>query len=251
MNNITRPERHPAAQRHPAARRPAAALAGLLALAALAALALAGCGGGPSGSKGPNGLASQRPATVATTVTDALRRAPSVRVVAAVTSAKGDSTTSYDLLVTGQASQGTVTTDGRTAQIVKINDDTYLKASREYYVQNGQPAVAALLADRWVRVAAQQAAPYRYFSLNGLATTLGDYLGTLAAGPSATTYAGAPSVLVTGADGTKLWAASTGAPYPLRLDLAGGETGHLEFTAYGAAVTIRPPAGALEASRLG
>jgi hypothetical protein len=214
-------------------------------------LALVGCGGGGDGKPADNGLASQAPARIGAAVVDAFRQAPSFRVVASVTSAKGDASTSYDLLVTASAAQGTVTTDGRTAQIIKIGDDTYIKAPKSYYQADGQSPAADLLADRWVLVTRAQADVYRYFDRSGLALSLDGYVSALGTAVTTTTLGGARSVLVTGPDGTRLWAAGTGRPYPLRLELAGGEAGRLDFSGYGGKATISRPTGAVEAAKLG
>lgn len=230
---------HPTAARRPARRVAALLLAG-------AALALTACTGGSD----TNGLEDASPAEIGTRSVEALRTAQSVRVVGTVQDPSADGTTNYDLVMSGSSSRGTVTSGSIVTEVVKIADDTYARGSKEYYESIGEGAAAELLADRWVRLSDDAAGQYRYFTIDGFALSIGEYVSALDGDVSTEKINGKPAVEVGSKVGTRLWAANTGDAVPLRLELLGGDEGKMEFSEYGSKVAIAAPANAVDLASL-
>jgi hypothetical protein len=223
-----------------AGRRPAAALA---AAAAAAAVGLAACGG-----PGTNGLEKATAAEVGNRAADAFRDASSVRVVGDTDSGGRSEDTRYNLVLTGTSAKGTIDRNGIDHEIIKVGADTYVRAGREYYEALGEADAAGLLAGRWVRLSSEAAEQYKFFTRDGLALSVTQYTKSLA-GPVTTTKVGdAAAVSAASPNGSTLWAANTGNPYPLRLKMSGADTGTLEFSDYDHETKIAPPADALDFS---
>ncbi|OHV36476.1 hypothetical protein [Pseudofrankia sp. EUN1h] len=226
------------------AARQVAALVGALLLAA----GLAGCGGG-----GPkdNGLAKASATEVGNRTLDAFRHAESVRVLGRLASGSADnSASSWDLRMAGAGTSGTFTSGKHKIDVVKANADTFIRGDQGYYQEIGESDASALLAGQWVRLTPTQANQYRFLTVEGLALSLTEYLSTLSGTVTPTTFAGRDAVLVKGS-GVTLYAAATGDPVPLRIDVVGSDNGRIEFTDYDSATTAKAPEGAVDLGRLG
>ncbi|MDT3438401.1 MULTISPECIES: hypothetical protein [unclassified Pseudofrankia] len=227
-----------------AARR-VAALVGALLLAGV----MAGCGGG--GPKN-NGLDKDPAPRVGSRALDAFRHADSVRVIGRLSSGStesGDST--WDLRMVGTTTSGTFTSGSHKIDVVKSGADTYIRGDQGYYQEIGESDASSLLAGRWVRLTPAQADKYRFLTVEGLALSLTEYLNSLSGNVTATTFAGRDAVLVKGGSGVTLYAATTGDPVPLRIDVVGGENSRIEFSDYGSATTAAVPGDAVDLASFG
>lgn len=218
----------------------------LAAAGAALTLVLTACGGGGD----TNGLEDAAPAEIGTRSVEALRTAGSVRVVGTVQDPTTDGSTTYDLVMSGSSARGTVTSGPIVTELVKVNDDTYTKGSRAYYESIGEGDAADLLADRWVRLPAEDAAQYRYFSIEGFVLAISEYVTALDGPVTTEDLAGRRAVVAGSEQGTRLWAANSGEPVPLRLDMLDGEQGRMEFSDYGSDVPIPAPAEAVDLASL-
>ncbi|CUU53863.1 hypothetical protein Ga0074812_101361 [Parafrankia irregularis] len=217
----------------------------VVAVVAAMVLALAACGGEET-----NGLQDASAAEVGTRSVDALNSAGSVHVVGTAQDPSAEGSTRYDLVLSGSSARGTITSGSVVTEIVKVADDTYTKGSRAYYESIGEGDAADLLADKWVRLPAEDAEQYRLFTIEGFAMAIGEYVAALDGKVTTEDLAGRQAVAAGSAEGTRLWAANTGDPVPLRLDMLNGEQGRMEFSDYGTKVSITAPAGAVDLASL-
>ncbi|ONH32030.1 hypothetical protein [Pseudofrankia asymbiotica] len=227
-----------------AARR-VAALVGALLLAGV----MAGCGGdGPKS----NGLEKASADQVGDRTLDAFRHADNVRVVGRLASGStetGGST--WDLRMAGTTTSGTFTSGSHKIDVVKSGADTFIRGDEGYYKEIGEVDAASLLAGRWVRLTPAQADKYRFLTVEGLALSLTEYLSSLSGPVTTTTFASRDAVLVKGTSGVTLYAATTGDPVPLRIDVVGGTNSRIEFSEYGSATTAAVPNDAVDLASFG
>ncbi|MCL9795294.1 hypothetical protein [Frankia sp. AgKG'84/4] len=225
----------------------------LLVLGLLVTLAAAACDGGGGGGGGgvTNGLERLPAGEVGTRTLTALRTAPGVHLVGAVSDPRSDAPAQFDLVMSPTTTRGTVEEYDQETQLVKIKGDTYVRRARGYYTATGDDAAASLLADRWVRLAATDAAKYSYFTLERYSDSLRGYLAGLAGGVRQDTVDGARVVRATASDGTTFDVANTGPAYPVRITLAGASTTRLTFTEFRAPAAATPPSSPVDLSTIG
>jgi hypothetical protein len=239
------------------ANRGAARLAVMVALVALVA---SGCSGGTKTSDPQtttqanalqtSGLEQQSPAQVQQAAAAALKAAKSVHVTG--TAINNGKPVRVDLRIQGNASSGTMELEGVRLEIITIGGTTYLKADQQTWATLGVPAVAGQrLADRWVKTGPRQVAGLTGLSLDNLA-------GQLMKGDSPweptveqTTLDGTKVVVISRKDGSKLYVANAGPPYPLRGEKKGANAGRTDFTEYGADFHITAPANAMDIGQVG
>ncbi|KJE23608.1 hypothetical protein FF36_02057 [Frankia torreyi] len=221
----------------------------LLGLGLLLALgAAAACGGG--GEK-TNGLEKLPAAEVGSRALTALRSAPGVHVVGSEEDPSSDSPGRYDLVMSATTTRGTIEEYGQRTQLVKINNDTYVRRGRSFYTATGDGDAADLLADRWVRLAPADAAKYSYFTLGKLSDSLGSYLVGLTGDVRREKVGDARTVRAAAPDGTAFVVANTGPTYPLRITVAGSSTNQMTFDDFGPTAAVTPPGSAVDLSSLG
>jgi hypothetical protein len=167
-----------------------------------------------------------------------------------LSSANQDGASTWDLLMAGSSTKGTFTQDGHRIEVVKIGDDTYIQGDRAYYEDINEKGAADLLADHWVRLSPTQANQYRFLTIDGLALSLSDYVTGLDGTVRRVGLAGHKAVVVAGKAGTTLYASETGSPVPLRIDLTGSDNGRIDFSDYGASLSVDRPANAVDLSSI-
>ncbi|SNQ45632.1 conserved exported hypothetical protein [Frankia canadensis] len=220
-------------------------------LAALVALAVPACSGGGDGGGPTNGLEKLSAGEVGTRALAALRTAPGAHVAGTVADASADAPNRYDLVMSSTTTKGTIEEYGQQTQLVKIGKDTYVRRSRAYYAATGDTAASDLLADRWVRLAAADAAKYSYFTLDRYSDSLRGFTAGLTGGVRQQKVDGDRAVQASSPDGTSFLVANTGPAYPLRITVTGRSTSQLSFGDYRAPGAVTAPAGAVDLSSLG
>jgi hypothetical protein len=203
------------------------------------------------------GCATSTPSTSATTAkpdngvsalaaADILSKAKAALSAASSFHAKGDmteegQTTSIDVIVSGTKGKGTLTTSGVTFELIKIDNDVYLKAPDDYWktvIPSGQEAALLLFKGKYVKVDAtnpQFAGLTTVFDPNEMLKPE----GTVSKGEVGTT-GGTPTVtLIDDKDGSKLFIATTGEPLPIRIE--NKTQGAVDFTDFNAATDIQAP----------
>jgi hypothetical protein len=254
-------------------------LAHLAVAAPLAVGALAGCGGGNASSRPPNGEALKSPTQIVADTAAALDHVRSFHLAGTGTDLRGGRQTVIgDFGIPGRLHL-VLAQAGGSVEIILVGGSGYFKASRAFWIAQGTPpSAAALLADRWVKLAATAPGISEFVAWTNPATIghclVGKDLGTLSvAGHD--TVAGQPVVVVAdhgdlaGSTPERLYVTTTGPPLPLRVvqtgpQRSGGtpdrlcnetrrspsttQSGDLRISRYNEPVSITAPSGALDLS---
>jgi hypothetical protein len=225
--------------------------ASALALVLTAAL-LAGCGRHMKAAP-PNDEASKPAAEVFADAKAAATGASSAHVSGNIQS--GGTAITLDLdMVRGKGAKGSVTLDGRQADIVRIGDVAYVHGSDAFWQHYAGPLIAQLLHDKWVKAPVdtkrfQSLAPLTNLGL--LFAKIGAHHGKLV-NDGKTTFKGQQVVAIRDtSDNSKLYVAATGKPYPVAI--VGGEAGRsgsIEFSDWNQHVSLTAPSGAIDISSL-
>ncbi len=220
--------------------------------AVVAALALAACGGSSSSSSSDNGVSSKSPTGILTAASQAIQGVQSVHISGSVTSSGTPIT--LDLhLVSGKGATGQLTTRGLTFKLISIGQFVYINGGPSFWHAFGNPAIAQLLAGKWLKTTATGS----FATLSSLTNTRRLFAqifagyGTLAKGQT-TTINGQNVVAVRDiTKGGTLFVATTGQPYPIEIRKAGAQAGQVTFDQYNQPVSLSAPANAIDASKFG
>jgi hypothetical protein len=230
----------------------ATALALVLVLVLTAAL-LAGCGSSGTTAKA-NDEASKAPVRVLADAKAAATSASSVHVSGSINS--GGTPITLDLTTAhNKGAKGSMSTSGLKFDLVRIGDTLYIRGSDEFYKHFAGAAVAQLLHGKWLKASATHG---RLQSLAPLTN-----IGALFAGISSrhgkltnngkTTYKGQDVVAIRDtSDGSKLYVAATGKPYPVAI--VGGkenQSGTITFGDWNKSVSLSAPSDAIDIGQLG
>ena len=226
--------------------------ASALALVLTAAL-LAGCGSSKK-SEPANDEASKPAARVLADARAAATNASSAHVSGSLNS-NGTPITLDLTTARGKGAKGSMSTSGLSFDLVRIGDTVYIKGSDEFLKHFAGPAIAQLVHNKWLKASATHG---RLRSLAPLTN-----LGALFAGISShhgpltnagkTTYKGQSAVVIRDtSDGSKLYVAATGKPYPLAI-VGGkrGQSGTIGFDNWNESVSLSAPSHALDISQFG
>jgi len=225
----------------------------LPALSALALVLLAACGTGDSGPAPDNGESAKPAGQILKDSVAAMRTAQSVHIVGEI--ATGKDVLGMDLHFdhTGNT-EGSVTLSGTRADIVVTGGRTYLRG-RQLFAAYGDAQIAQTIGDRWVVLPGasgpgsdivQELSEFTDF--NRLADILATPTGGAVTKGAVSTVGGRSVVALRSADGT-LYVATTGKPYPVEVSPDAGAK-PLHFLSWDAALSVRPPADALDLSAL-
>jgi hypothetical protein len=234
----------------------------------VAALLLAGCGGADSiaGSGSPatsptpadNGVARLSADEILAKAKAALQGAEAVRIKGSA--GRGTERTDIDMRYSGSNAQGKISVGGQQIELRRIGQTVYLKGSREFWTSAANAAAAELLTGKWLKtsLADPRFAPLAEFTdLSKAADGILDPEGTARKG-GRKTIAGTPAIaLVDSKEGGALYVATTGKPYPLRIEPKDAkdpkEDGTMTFTDFGKKVAVPAPPAELvvDVSKLG
>ena len=215
-----------------------------VAVVGLAAVLLTACGSsdnGESGKKGPQ---------VAKDAANALEKAGAAHLSG--TGTQDGKPMQLDVTVVGADATGTVTMDGAKLDLVNVGGKLYIRASGDFWTQNGVPATAVTLLDgKWVILPADSAGELSQFSVKGLADELRHPSnGSIKDAVHTDTVDGKKVVVVTESDGSTLDVAATGTPYPLKIVDKGSQASTITASDFGKKTKITAPSGALDLSQL-
>jgi hypothetical protein len=228
---------------------------GLLVVALVAALIVAACGSSGSSSHSTtaasNGVATKSPSQILNAAVAAADAAGSVHVSGTV---QNPGTLGLDLdLVTGRGAAGTISQGAPKFKLIVVGGNFYFQGNRAFWVKVGHSQAAVqLLLGKWIRepsAGAQFASVSHLTSIRTLMQALVKSHGTLSKGP-ATTIDGQPAIALDDSNGGKLYVATTGKPYPLKLIAKRSSGGEVTFTQYGHSFTIAAPAHSINAAQL-
>jgi hypothetical protein len=215
--------------------------------AVAAAVALAACGGSSD-----NGVSSKSPTGIVNAASHAIQDVQSVHIAGSITSSGTPIT--LDLhLVSGKGATGSLSSRGLSFKLVSVGQYVYINGGPSFWQAFGNPAVARLLAGKWLRTTATGnfASLGAFTNMRRLFTQAFSQYGTLAKGQT-TTINGQNVVAVR--DTTKggtLFVATTGKPYPVEIRKGGADGGQVVFDQYNQPVTLSAPANAIDASKFG
>jgi hypothetical protein len=201
----------------------------------------------PTTAAADNGIAALSATEILAKAVTALTNAKSVHI-------KGDfisdgDTMKADILIHGRDGKASIETGGKTIEVIRVGTDGYFKASAEFLsllIPPGtqgapSPDQLALLKDKYIKVPAGNAM-FAAFASGIEPSELLKATGTVSKG-EAKVVNGVPTITLVdddAKDGGKLYIATTGEPYPIRLEHVAGGSG-LDFAEYGAAVEIKAP----------
>ncbi|HEX8008728.1 MAG TPA: hypothetical protein VF482_20135 [Trebonia sp.] len=156
----------------------------------------------------------------------------------------------FDLRFAGMtAANGSFTVNGAAIQMITCNGALYLKAGQDGWAAMGNPAgTAGMMTGQWFKVSSAQAPGTTPLSLAFFTAELRAHAAMAGAAVTAGTLAGRQVAIIAYPDGSKLYVAATGRPYPLRFDVTGDTGGRRDFSGYGAALRIVAPGGATDIS---
>jgi hypothetical protein len=215
-------------------------------------VALSGCGASSSG--GGSGATSAPSASTngisSLSVTEILDKASAAAKAQKSVHISGKGTNSgqafgIDMTVrNGGGGTGSISIDTDTLKLVSTGSTLYIKADKAYWTKYANTTAAAVIGDRWVKVAASDASYKDLGSLADFSASIDSYLkptGTPTKGGEKT-IAGQPAQALVDSDGGTLWIATTGDPLPLLIESTGTSGGAITFSDWNKTVDIAAPA---------
>ena len=220
-----------------------------------AALVLAACGSSGSSSHSTtmasNGVAAKSPTQILNAAVAAAESARSMHVSGTV---QQQGTIGLDLdLVTGKGAAGTISQGAPKFKLIVVGADFYFQGNRAFWLHaaHSQAAVQLLLG-KWIRypsAGAQFGSVSHLTSIKAVMDAIVKEHGTLSKGQT-TTIAGQRAIALNDSNGGKLYVATTGKPYPLKLISKRSTGGVVSFTQYGHPFAIAAPKHAINAAQL-
>jgi hypothetical protein len=223
---------------------------GLIVLAALVALALTACGSS-GGNSSDNGIASKSPDEIVSAASSAVSSVNSVHVAGTVLSSGQHVTLDLNLL-NGKGGKGSMAQNGLGFQIVAVGPEVYINGSQSFWKTFGGAAAAQLLSGKWLKAPAtgQLSSLATLTDVQKLFNQLLSSHGKLAKG-TVTAIHGQQAIAVTDTtNGGTLYVATTGKAYPLEISKTGASGGQITFDHFNQAVSLTPPANAIDISQL-
>ena len=220
------------------------------ALVAIAALVVTACGS----SHRAGAIAGRSPDVIVARATEAIDAVHTVRVSGVISDGSSKHPIRLDLqLVNGRGATGSMSENGASFRLITVGGESYVNGSPEFWRQFGGSAVAAQLQGKWLRASASDGDFASLASLTQVHKLLAALLsghGPLVRG-AVSTLAGHRVIALhdTSEHGT-LYVATTGAPYPIRIEDSGSRGGELNFGDFDAAVALTPPKSSVDISDL-
>jgi hypothetical protein len=220
-------------------------VSGLLFVVVLAA----GCGGGSSSSS--NGEATKSGRQVLADARKAAIAATAVHVFGTFTS--GGKKLAVDFALGNDSGTGFLKQGRARADVVRVGQTAYMRANLAFWRLYGAADAAQLLQDKWLKGSATKqpfAAFGKFLSMKGL---IGNALKNSGNHGKLTnlgekTYKGRKVVAVKDSrDGSVLYVAATGTPYPV----GGVGAGSLGFEDWNKKLSVSAPKGAVDISQFG
>ncbi len=230
----------------------------LPALVVAVAVAVAGCSSKPAASPpatraagsqtaGDNGEASKDPKQIVADAQHELQQARSFQVSGSTM--QGTTTIGVDLgLDRSGNAQGHLTINGATAELISAGGRFYLRG-KPFWAQFGGARFAERAGDRWVRLPANVAGFSELTKPDAFTKDLTPD-GPVILGGTATVNGHPAIILLDGKSGDKLYVATTGKPYPLRIEPRQGSAGTITFDRFDVPVNVTAPPDAVDITRL-
>ncbi|MFI9152008.1 hypothetical protein [Streptomyces sp. NPDC053367] len=225
-------------------------LVGAVCALAVTGLGLTGCSE-EDPDAGTNGVGKLPPARIQAETRAAAGSADAVRLSGTVVA--GGSTYELDMRLKDDGGTGSLTAQGATFELLRIDDELYLKADAAFWDHEdgksdsgeGDPAAAAdKLGGKYVKVPEDDPAYQRFSGFTDMDVLLDGLLtlhGSLAT-DGHHEQGGVRVIRITGDQGSggTLDVSLQGKPYPLRL-IRGGDAGTLRFSDWGEDFALKQP----------
>ena len=147
-----------------------------------------------------------------------------------------------------------MSTNGLKFDLVRIGDTVYIRGSDEFYKHFAGAAVAQLLHGKWLKAPATRGqlksiAPLT--SIGALFNGISSQHGKLA-NDGKTSYKGQDVVAIRDtSDGSKLYVAATGKPYPVAIVGGKNQSGTIAFDDWNKSVSLSAPSDAIDIGQFG
>ena len=149
-------------------------------------------------------------------------------------------TTQIELSIGPNGTIGTVGVDGGKVDLVRLGDKSWIKADAAFWAKNGVPAASATkLNGKYVDVSGQSGQFDGFSSVSKFFATTSQASKTTKG--ETTTVDGAKVITLKDIDGSLLFVALNGEPFPMRVSSAGASGGQIDFTDWNVPVTITAP----------
>ncbi|MFC8297261.1 hypothetical protein [Micromonospora orduensis] len=209
-------------------------------VAVVAAALLAGCGGGGDGAQpestapADNGVAALAPNEALQRATTAVKNAKSYHLVGDIDN-DGQKMT-LDLKVAGSDLGGQVSTGEGTVEVLSVAGQQYIRPDEKFWAKNAgaqaSDEMVKLMGDKWAKVSKKDDLA-QLFNIANIDELLKPD-GTMTKG-DAKEIDGVKTIgLVDGDKSGTLYVATTGEPYPIRLEGGQDATGQITFSEFGA-----------------
>lgn len=190
-----------------------------------------------------NGVEQLKPLEILDRARQASTAATSLRVRGRLRD--GEQVIGLDLRVQGDNATGWITMDGQRLDLIRTGSLVYLKGDKQFWTSAGGESAAELLDGKYLKFKADDKDFADLASLTYLSQIFSELPEpddfTLATKGSPTKINGIPAIPVGDTTDAKLYVATEGKPYLLRLSPGKGSD-HLDFLDYGVPANVRPPA---------
>jgi hypothetical protein len=204
---------------------------------------LTACGGSSSGTPAAPQAASTGNGVEKLSATQILSKAEAAASAAKSVHVDGKAgTTSIDLVMSATASDGKIGLNGQNVEIVWVGGSYYLKADAATWTALGNAKAASLVAGKYAKLTDTMAAGYKSFT--NMAEFFGSSFkatGQVTKGAVTTVDGQRTVVLKDSSDGSLLYIALDGQPYPIKTEKSGSGGGAVTFTGWDQANTVRVP----------
>jgi hypothetical protein len=218
-------------------------------LAAVLPAVLAACGG-----SSPHGVAAKGPEAIVGAATRAIEGVRSVRVTGSVNDAAPGDEIRFTLdLVNGRGATGSLSERGLAFRLVTLGPVAYVRATPAFWEQFGGATLAAQLHGRWLRAPADHGEFASFAALTNVHRLLAGLLaghGALTKGTTSTLDGHRVIAVHDASRQGTLYVSTSGPAYPIRIENASSDAGHIDFSRFNAPVRLRAPAHAVNLSRL-
>jgi hypothetical protein len=223
----------------------------LAAVAVSSTLLLAACGGSLQESSGAAASAPTKAAARGNGVekldaTQILAKAQAASVAAKSVHVAGKAgTTAIDLSMGATASDSSVGINGQNVEVLWVGGAYYLKADAAAWTALGNAAAARLLAGKYAKLTPAMAAAYKTFTdMAVFFSSSFKSTGKVTKGEVTTVDGQRAVTLKDTADGSLLYIALDGPPYPIKSENKGAQAGVVTFTGWNQSKSVASPAAA-------
>ena len=226
--------------------RTALAVVAVASAAMLTACGSTSAGSASGGAGSPKAAASTANGVEKLTAAEILTKAQSAAVAATSVHVAGNAgTVSIDLLIGSKASDAKVGMSGNKVEVVWVGGAYFLKADAATWKTLGNAKASALLAGKYAKITDTMATGYKSFTdMSEFFTGTLKPTGTVSKGDVSTVDGQRVIALKDGSDGSLLFIALDGPPYPVKTSNTGKDGGVVTFSDWNKPDSVTAPAAA-------